>query len=1006
MKISYSKPEEKQTKKTKSFFLNLIKYCLWTSVFLFSFLWNFSFLIPWSASSTTPISTQNTVFASGDVASGSKAQVKTDTDDKKLAETLTTIVKVFYVFLRPLLWIAWLAMDNSLIYGEIFHLDTALFKFWQIARNLANFLIGFLFVRQVVKYIMDIKWGKSATATVWNIIKKLLIATIWVNMSWFLMGALVDLSSILTVGVGWLPLNLSSTQIATKPIFWVKTSVRLNTTAASNDNLVILYTSAWLDGKYMLPCFVEENKIIWEKKRWFAAFGLTEEGAAPKQDATDNKNTASLTVSPNEITEEYCMLGQDILSKSKAWDITVIPWDDGFINAINNSRTEFNGKCGVHKEEDVKNSKCNYMGNIAKKWDGQQGAFYSLYISLLNLSSIHVDTPQTTASLSTEAIVKIIIALAYIIPMFILAIVLIVRVAYLWMIIAFSPIIVLSMVPDLIWKNNFITGKLKLNMENILSLLLLPVVVTFVISISIVVLGSLTEWIAREWTLAAMGIYNRLEAGAACYDIGITNLCINTKSINFGTGIMDMFSWILVNLFGIGLMWFAIMAALKTSKLTEKIVTDAEGLVKSGVGWLQFIPMPGGTGKTSIWALTAATKSIKQSITWSANDYQQTQRTTSALKGVIDNASGKDAALEWEIEKAINTILTDSTAPISKDIENLNNIVSNNELFNKLFVKGAQIAPLVAYANALSQKAWSNISFNNADELFNSQKWRDFWWDLANKWDLNLNNLGRLYDADSSNAASSEERNKIKEQIDAAKARKVAQYAYVIENGILKRTRTVDWKAENVEIGKSDLESMVNKYNTLKDDIAKADDDKKEGAQKIFDERKQQTFNTTNEDEITQAREKVEVKNNRMTVKIEKDDTTNTYKVVESGGRWRGRTTSTANPSTTTGATTSNTQTPPTTGAQSTTATTATTTTTTQSTSTTNTGTNTWTSSSTTQTPPAGAQQNTTNTQNTSGTQTTPPANATPPAATTNTWTSSTNTQTPPTTGNTPTQST
>ena len=78
---------------------------------------------------------------------------------------------------------------------------------------------------------------------------------------------------------------------------------------------------------------------------------------------------------------------------------------------------------------------------------------------------------------------------------------------------------------------------------------------------------------------------------------------------------------------------------------------------------------------------------------------------------------------------------------------------------------------------------------------------------------------------------------------------------------------------------------MVNKYNTLKDDIAKADDDKKEGAQKIFDERKQQTFNTTNEDEITQAREKVEVKNNRMTVKIEKDDTTNTYKVVESGGR-------------------------------------------------------------------------------------------------------------------------
>lgn len=34
---------------------------------------------------------------------------------------------------------------------------------------------------------------------------------------------------------------------------------------------------------------------------------------------------------------------------------------------------------------------------------------------------------------------------------------------------------------------------------------------------------------------------------------------------------MDYFSWIIMNLFGIGLMWFAVMAALKTSELTKEV---------------------------------------------------------------------------------------------------------------------------------------------------------------------------------------------------------------------------------------------------------------------------------------------------------------------------------------------------------------------------------------------------------------------------------------------------
>ncbi len=110
-----------------------------------------------------------------------KTVTPTDTD---LAVTLESFLKVIYVLLWPALFIAGLAMDNSLVYGEIFWLDDALFKFWQIMKNFANFALGFIFIWSILKYIFDIKWGKAKNPK--DIIVKLLLGAIWVNTSWFI----------------------------------------------------------------------------------------------------------------------------------------------------------------------------------------------------------------------------------------------------------------------------------------------------------------------------------------------------------------------------------------------------------------------------------------------------------------------------------------------------------------------------------------------------------------------------------------------------------------------------------------------------------------------------------------------------------------------------------------------------------------------------------------------------------------------------------------------------
>ena len=74
---------------------------------------------------------------------------------KAFADILETILKVIYIFLWPFLALAGLALDNGLVYGSYFQLDSALFTFRNIIKNFANFALGFLFLRSILKYIFN-----------------------------------------------------------------------------------------------------------------------------------------------------------------------------------------------------------------------------------------------------------------------------------------------------------------------------------------------------------------------------------------------------------------------------------------------------------------------------------------------------------------------------------------------------------------------------------------------------------------------------------------------------------------------------------------------------------------------------------------------------------------------------------------------------------------------------------------------------------------------------------
>jgi|GEM_PF-5242403 len=90
--------------------------------------------------------------------------------------------------------------------------------------------------------------------------------------------------------------------------------------------------------------------------------------------------------------------------------------------------------------------------------------------------------------MTLEAVIKAIIGIAYLIPLLVLCVVLIIRIAVLRVTIAFSPILVLSEVFE------FNLGDLKkFGIKNAISMIFLPVMATFAISISIVFLSVLSE---------------------------------------------------------------------------------------------------------------------------------------------------------------------------------------------------------------------------------------------------------------------------------------------------------------------------------------------------------------------------------------------------------------------------------------------------------------------------------------------------------------------------------
>ena len=87
---------------------------------------------------------------------------------------------------------------------------------------------------------------------------------------------------------------------------------------------------------------------------------------------------------------------------------------------------------------------CSTLDQLINRAEGMAGPMYTLFASILNMGTNSLSNNNLSSSeAGLEFLITSVVGIALILPLFALAVVLIVRAVLLWVIIAFSPILFL-----------------------------------------------------------------------------------------------------------------------------------------------------------------------------------------------------------------------------------------------------------------------------------------------------------------------------------------------------------------------------------------------------------------------------------------------------------------------------------------------------------------------------------------------------------------------------------
>lgn len=576
---------------------------------------------------------------------------------RDLNQLIKTISHVVYIFIWPCLAVAGAALDNSLIYGSFLHLDAALWNIWNIMKNLANFALGFVFIFTIVKNLFVWSFGGSSNDPIQGakkVIEKTLISWVLVQMSWFIVAALIDLSTILIYAIWWIPLSMLwsyDNEVADVPI------MKLNV-VMDEDDFSYYYSYGWHNYS---PCFVANKQgdvdsgknvslewlewieyIVWRERLYMSDWTTEFESWYCSLYWYLYRFKESVWYSGYDDSlwsnQKYYANFKNYLDRLGSGDVLAQRDSCYFINAYNK---EYNKETceeicpefwEVAYTDDIFTESENgfKLKDLMEKSKWWVWPFVTMYSSILGYQEL-VMNPDSGSVMWTlfGFIINTFFALILFIPVAVLMVLLIIRIWLLWVVVAVSPVLILvyyGPIDGKLWddiKNFF--KKSKLGIDDIIKLIFLPVVVVFAVSLCIVFLSTLykskSNYDDASQTLSAFWIekvqsneepsdvnnWNNDQSNCAATNknmssetysvLWLVTIKINAQNYNHWK---DIFVWVLMELLATWIVRFFMKFAISTmSEKWKELMGTAEKFVTT----IPLIPLPGVEKKVWLHAL-------------------------------------------------------------------------------------------------------------------------------------------------------------------------------------------------------------------------------------------------------------------------------------------------------------------------------------------------------------------------------------------------------------------
>lgn len=533
--------------------------------------------------------------------------VKTATLQDDLIDTnqiFDSILKLLYALLWPVLFIIGLALDNTLVYWSFLHLDASLWSLWNIMKNFANFALWFFVLFAIVRNIFTAPFGGSGDKrSPQKIITKTLIAWVLIQMSWFLMAAVIDISTILTYSIGWLPMTLMQKNADYKDVPILAINADLNLDGQDDKKMNLDYYHTYGD-KNLSLCRVERidqlsgsyivgrQKVVVESGVFFESW------------------YCAMWAWPYKYNE-YWTWYVDNENYKLYVDWALKDWEDwtelkNNCNIISLDASQIPDNCQdygfVGTGDDIFASASMTLDTILEKSKGFVWPFITIYSSILNFTDM-VSAPVSDNVLVNffHFLIKVWFGIALFFPLIALAAVLIARIWILWLAIAILPIIILLKVFEWvidIWKGD---GWLMqhFQIDQLIKLIFAPVFVVFAISMSMIFLSSLSPKNALPWDSKwAKWLEVMEEAGITkspgwkTYSVfGLVDINLSEDELWYFSDGMDNFAWIMTNLFAVAIIWFFLFFAVKMTKIWESIGWWFQGAVQKFMSNIPILPI-------------------------------------------------------------------------------------------------------------------------------------------------------------------------------------------------------------------------------------------------------------------------------------------------------------------------------------------------------------------------------------------------------------------------------